>query len=411
MKVGLFDIYASGHHLPYADIVNDALTSSGAVDTEFITLSATDRQTDIFDPEDIIYLDSPDSPVVEDRDEPFIKIADRSVSRFISVAAEREYDVVHFLYADDILGPIWRHWSSTDQTVVGDLVGPFFTRWTLLRRPYVHPLVLRLLWSPVSRALDFLVPDTTTHESLWRDLLLYRTLRENIFDRLVLHSQEAVEYVDRMGLQQPMCNVPFPVQANYRECYSQTEARERLALPQEDTILLFFGTLRQDKGIGVLLRALREYTGPPFTQLIAGPPSGVEVAEIEAAARHSPVRIVSRLEYIDEQEAYYRAADAVVMPYTPKFGKENMSMIFQEACGALRPLIVSDFGVHGRLTEEWDLGLTFRCYSAERLADALSAFVAGEYRFSEHSMEEYARKHSYSRTLTDITTMYETFEH
>ncbi|PSQ56012.1 MAG: hypothetical protein BRD23_09810, partial [Halobacteriales archaeon SW_9_67_25] len=152
------------------------------------------------------------------------------------------------------------------------------------------------------------------------------------------------------------------------------EARERLALPQEDTILLFFGALRQDKGIGVLLRALREYTGPPFTQLIAGPPSGVEVAEIEAAARHSPVRIVSRLEYIDEQEAYYRAADAVVMPYTPKFGKENMSMIFQEACGALRPLIVSDFGVHGRLTEEWDLGLTFRCYSAERLADALSAF-------------------------------------
>lgn len=408
MKVGLFDLYSSGHHLPYAKFVSDALSESGVYDVHFVTLDATERQSEYFDPENIVFLDAPDAPSIEDRSEDFCVVADRFVAKFASEVSERAYDVVHFLYVDDILGPLRRHWTDVEEVAkIGDLVGPFFTRGTLLRGRFIHPIVLETLRSPVVPLVDSLVPEETTHQMLWRDLLLYRCLRDDVFDRLLVHSEEAAAYLDSLGQTHPISNIPFPVPDSYRSAFSKREARNRLDLSQSETILLFFGTLRADKGINLLLEAIQSYDGPPFTLLIAGPPVATDEAAIERAARASPVDVDARLDFVTEPAPYYRAADAVVMPYEYEFGAENMSMIFQEATGSLRPIVAPDFGTLGRLVEEWNLGTSFERGSAESLAATLSSVVRGDIGFSEADMRSYARRFSSSEIHDRITELYE----
>lgn len=412
MKIGLFDLYATGHHLPYANTVRQAVTRCAEYDVDFITLSATERQTEFFDPENIVYLDPRESPKIEERNDNFTEIANEKVSELASLADSEGYDVVHFLYIDDILGPLQRYWSPNDDTkAIGDLVGPFFTRGTLFRNRYTHPILLKILQSPFAPALDTLAPNHTSHEAMWRDIFLYRSMKDSVFDELILHSEEAEAYINQFRCRQSYRQISFPVPTEYRTEFTQGEARTNLGLPESETILLFFGTLRADKGIQVLLDAVRKYDGPEFTLLIAGPPVATTAEEITAAGRTEGVNIISRLEFIRDPGPYYRAVDGVVMPYQWEFGRENMSMIFQEACGSLRPIIAPDAGVLGRLTDEHELGMTFEQGSAESLADIISEFITSADRFSESSMRNYADEYSKEKTLSRLVDVYRKFEH
>ncbi|WP_128226295.1 glycosyltransferase [Halobacteriaceae archaeon SHR40] len=405
MKIGLFDLYATGHHLPYANTVQQAVDQFTEHEVDFITLTATERQSDYFAPENIVYLDPPGSPKIEEREEDFTQIAEEKVSQLSSLAGSEKYDVVHFLYIDDILGPVQRHWTGST-SAIGDLIGPFFTRGTVLRNRYTHPLVLKILQSPVAPALDFLVPEDTSHQAMWRDLLLYRSMKDEVFDEMLLHSVEAQQYVDQFGFEQQSTHIPFPVPTEYRAEFTQAASRQKLGLPESGTILLFFGTLRSDKGIQLLLDAMRKYSGPEFTLLIAGPPVATTAEEIEETDRESSVNIISRLEFIKNPGPYYRAVNGVLMPYQWEFGKENMSMIFQEACGSLRPIITPDFGVLGRLTTEQNLGMTFEHDSAESLAAVIAEFVTSDTPFSEDQMERYANQHSKEKTVSRVSETY-----
>lgn len=412
MKIGLFDLYSTGHHLQYASGIKQALEDSSNHEITFITLTTTDLQESYFSTGDVRYLDTPDSPSIEDRSRDFNVVADEMVERFVSTLASN-YDVIHFLYIDDILGQAWRHLSASEgPTIVADLIGPFFTRSTISRNRYVHPVYLRLLQSPLIRVIDHIVPKRTTHEASWRDLLLYRSLNESVFDSILVHSPEAKTYVERLRpVNSPSPRfVPHPA-PNWSEgnC-TQEQARKEFGLPTSKPILLFFGTLRLDKGIDVLLNALRTYEGPEFTMFIAGPPvseNSVDEAEIRRTRRESDVDIHTHLGFITDPEPYYRAADGVVMPYTRTFGRENMSMIFQEACSSLRPVITPDVGALGRLTAEYNLGMRFRQGSSDHLASIMSEFVKRLPLHLENNLREYSGENTYEKLSNKLVSVYE----
>jgi glycosyltransferase involved in cell wall biosynthesis len=412
MEIGLFDLYSTGHHLPYANTVRQAVMQRAEHKVDFITLSATERQTEFFDPENIVYLDSPKSPKIEERNDNFTEIANEKISQLVSLTDSKGYDIVHFLYIDDILGPVHRHWPANDNIkAIGDLVGPFFTRGGPLRKKYTHPIVLKILQSSFAPALDMLAPNHTSHEAMWRDIFLYRSMKDSVFDEIILHSKEAQEYISGFQCRQSYSQISFPVPTEYRTSFSQIEARNSLGLPGSETILLFFGTLRSVKGIHVLLDAVREYDGPEFTLLIAGPPVATTAEEITAVDQTESINIISRLEFILNPGPYYRAVDGVVMPYQREFGRENMSMIFQEACGSLRPIIAPNAGVLGRLTIEHDLGMTFEQGSSESLANVICEFIGGNNQFSETSMKNYANTHSEEQTESRLVNLYRNLEY
>lgn len=132
-------------------------------------------------------------------------------------------------------------------------------------------------------------------------------------------------------------NVPIPQQG------SQGLARERLGLPPDAPVILFFGTIKQHKGLDLLLDAYREALTrlPELHLIIAGKP---ENARMEALAHQfeSFPNAYIRASFIPQAEAwiYHLAADVAVFPYHEITQSAAVATVM--TCSL--PIIVTDIG-------------------------------------------------------------------
>jgi glycosyltransferase involved in cell wall biosynthesis len=129
---------------------------------------------------------------------------------------------------------------------------------------------------------------------------------------------------------------------------SREEARARLGLPDTPgaRVLLAFGHIRPYKGVDVLLRAFADVAreDPDVTLVIAGNPWGSfdrYARLIEELGLGGRVRTYLDFIATDNVEAFFEAADVVVLPYT--------DFQSQSGVGALalhfgRPLVVTNVG-------------------------------------------------------------------
>ena len=140
--------------------------------------------------------------------------------------------------------------------------------------------------------------------------------------------------------------LPHGVLDTPRTGLSRASARLRLGVPGDAKMLLYFGHIRPYKGVDVLLRAfaavVREQ--PDAVLVIAGKPWG-DWARHEALIDESGIRASIRL-HLDfvataDVEAYFVAADAVVLPYTHFDAQTGVGT---RALPFARPLIVTRTG-------------------------------------------------------------------
>jgi glycosyltransferase involved in cell wall biosynthesis len=114
-------------------------------------------------------------------------------------------------------------------------------------------------------------------------------------------------------------NIPH---GNYCEIYEtvpEWDARERLNLPQDERVYLYFGMIRPYKNVLGLLDAFKEIEEAHL--VVAGNPKDDELeAEIRTCGSH--IRNLDLfLEYIPDSEVplYFSAADIAVLPYNHVF--------------------------------------------------------------------------------------------
>jgi len=140
--------------------------------------------------------------------------------------------------------------------------------------------------------------------------------------------------------------------ANYLDCAvhglpGREEARRRLGLPLGAPVALFFGTIKQTKGLEVLLHAFALVRqGLPEARLEA---AGEPRREVDAADYVSLIRRLGlenavrlRFDYVPptEMPLYFVAADAVVLPYRRVY----QSGVFHLAQAFARPVVASAVG-------------------------------------------------------------------
>ena len=105
-------------------------------------------------------------------------------------------------------------------------------------------------------------------------------------------------------------------------CENTQYARDYLSLPQGARILLFFGLIKKDKGLEVLLKALYHLKEkyPDILLVIAGKPWANSFDLYQEIIDQSQLQdfCVLHTKFIleDEVKYYYAAADIVVLPYT-----------------------------------------------------------------------------------------------
>ena len=146
---------------------------------------------------------------------------------------------------------------------------------------------------------------------------------------------------------------------------------EPRALPSASPRILFFGALRRNKGVDVLLEAFAALPDRDLRLMVAGRGAANVEQEVRDAAARDP-RVVAEIGFVAEARKHelFRASDLVVLPYT-EFSSQ--SGVLHDAYAHHRPVVVTDVGALGESVRDDGSGWVVPARDAEALAQALTA--------------------------------------
>jgi glycosyltransferase involved in cell wall biosynthesis len=141
--------------------------------------------------------------------------------------------------------------------------------------------------------------------------------------------------------------------------------------------LLFFGVIRPNKGLHVLLKAMEHL--PESRLVVAGASESTDYREsIQAMVDRLPPGCVEvRDRFISESEAadLFNTCSLVVLPYT-SFAAQ--SGVLHQAVAHGRPVVVSDVGALGESVREWGVGKVVPPNDDRALAEAIARALRPE---------------------------------
>ncbi len=226
----------------------------------------------------------------------------------------------------------------------------------------------------------FICDNVIPHEKRPGDKLLTQ-FAFRFIDGYVVQSR-AVERDLRLWKKDPLlAYLPHPVYEIFGEELARDEARARLnalfpsmALRPDERLLLFFGYVRDYKGLDVLLDAMpeiRRRTGARL--LVVG-----EFYNNEAAFRDQARRlglddcVYFHAEYVPNEQVglYFSASDVLTLPYKTA----TQSGIIQIAYNFHRPVIATDVGGLGEVIVDGKTGAMVPPLDPSAIAEAVSRF-------------------------------------
>lgn len=189
-----------------------------------------------------------------------------------------------------------------------------------------------------------LVHNMVPHEQRPGDRLLSRYFAGSV-DRFVCMSESVAADTRALAPHKTIAVSPHPVYDHYGEAVDKRAARTHLGLEPDQAYLLFFGFIRDYKGLDLLLEAMADARirerGPRL--IVAGEFYGNEET-YQAIISERGIRdlLVLRTAYIPEEDVryYFGAADLVVQPYK----SATQSGISQLAYFFEKPMVVTRVG-------------------------------------------------------------------
>jgi glycosyltransferase involved in cell wall biosynthesis len=214
----------------------------------------------------------------------------------------------------------------------------------------------------VLTAHDVLPRRSAHHVGTW--LEIFRTV-----DAVVVHSERARDTLAGLGVaEERLTVIDHPV---------FVENGGPPPEPPTGATLLFFGLIREYKGLDVLIRALPEIVArvPAARLIVAGDPMDpVEPLRTLAAELGVADRIEWRLRFLpsDEIPPLMASATLAVLPYR----QIDASGVLADALGNGRPAVVSDLGQVGETVRRFGAGATVPPESPSELAEACARLLA-----------------------------------
>lgn len=233
-----------------------------------------------------------------------------------------------------------------------------------------------------------------------------------LLDHLFVHTEKMKdELVNEFGVDAAKITV-IPYGINNAVPFTELtreESRRRLGLLDDEKTILFFGAIKQYKGLEYLVAAFQQIAAQrDYRLIIAGErKKGYEEywRSIQQTIDHDLTRdmILQKIEFIPDAEAeiYFKAADVAVLPYTEIFQSGILFLAF--AYGL--PVIATDVGsfredvIEGRTgfiskpCDSDDLAKTIQRYFDADMYKNLEARrqIIREWAISKHSWSEVAK--------------------
>ncbi|HZL10961.1 MAG TPA: glycosyltransferase [Prolixibacteraceae bacterium] len=251
-----------------------------------------------------------------------------------------------------------------------------------------------------------LADNVVPHEHNPGDRLLTNYFIQRI-DGLIAMSQSVLKdgKTFRNNLPQGFC--PHPIFDTYGERLPFELAKQKLKLDTNTKYLLFFGFIRDYKGLDLLINAfaderLRKF---PVKLLVAGEYYSSPEPYLKLIKENNLEEWIElRTDFITDEEVnlYFSAADMVVQPYK----SATQSGVTQIGYHFNKPMLVTNVGGLSEIIPDGKIGYVVEPESS-RIADALFDFYEHE-RMSEFeaNIVDEKKKFSWSNMVQTFLTVY-----
>lgn len=171
----------------------------------------------------------------------------------------------------------------------------------------------------------------------------------------------------------PNILLPHPLYDHFGKKVEQSVARRQLALDPDKKTLLFFGLIRDYKGLDLLIDAFDMLDGDDYQLLIAGESYGSfqkYTDQINKSRQPERIKVFNR--YIDDNEVplFFSAADVCILPYR----NATQSGITSIAYHFETPLLATRTGGLSESIEKQGIGLMIPEVTAASVARTIQQF-------------------------------------
>jgi len=244
------------------------------------------------------------------------------------------------------------------------------------------------------------------HEHRPGDRLLTNYFMQRI-DGLIAMSQSVLKDGNsfRKNLPQGFC--PHPIFDNYGEKLSFEVAKQKLKLDLNTRYLLFFGFIRDYKGLDLLIRAfaderLRKF---PVKLLVAGEYYSSPEPYLKLIKEYKLEDLIElRTDFIrdDEVNLYFSASDMIVQPYK----SATQSGVTQIGYHFNKPMLVTNVGGLSEIIPDGRIGYVVEP-EPKSIANALVDFYESDRRIEfETNILEEKKKFSWSNMANTFLSVY-----
>lgn len=218
---------------------------------------------------------------------------------------------------------------------------------------------------------------TVVYHHFWAGIL--RRLSYRLIDRrinmAVVHTQANADKIKSYGINK-IRKFEYPA-------FGKKEDRSNFHKPRR---MLAFGDTRYDKGLDILLEALKR-VDEEFILYIAGKDTYFSKEYIINQSKQYKEKICLDLQFISDEkkEKYFAETDIVILPYRRIF--DGASGPLGEGVIKEKVIIGPNHGSIGRLIEENHIGYVFDSEDSDSLAKVLTKAIQSEFVYDKTALE------------------------
>jgi glycosyltransferase involved in cell wall biosynthesis len=165
---------------------------------------------------------------------------------------------------------------------------------------------------------------------------------------------------------------PHPLYSHFGEKVPRSEAFSKLDFPKDKKIVLFFGFIRDYKGLDILIEAMK-YLPDDYLCVIAGESYGDFNKYSDLIEKHGVGKKIKLfVRYINDNEVplFFSAADVCVQPYKSATQSGIAGIAFHFGV----PLIATDVGGLKEIIEPFNTGIMVEKPDPKMIADSIKQY-------------------------------------
>ena len=225
-------------------------------------------------------------------------------------------------------------------------------------------------------------------------------------DGFVAMSQSVLTDLEQFDTKKPRAFYPHPLYDNFGQKKTRAQALAALGLDASFSYILFFGFIRDYKGLDILLEAMADerLRQKNVKLIIAGEFYNNPDRYFELEKKYGiGDKLIWRNDYIPDAQvsSYFSAADIIAQPYK----SATQSGVTQIAYHFEKPMLVTNVGGLSEIVPNGKVGYVVEP-DAKEVADALCSFYENDrIAFFEENIREEKKKYAWSGMTDTIKSM------